>query len=104
MLRDWWVFVGRKPRNWWVSYSGIGDFFHPLFLCWAFGLGWEVLPDHIWLSLRPHLCGAAGRDWRGGAATEDSSCGTALTVVFHEGSRLRQERCHHHGQLLRLHL
>lgn len=68
LLRDWWLFFTPPPLS----------------LHQVSGLGWEVLPDHIWLSLRHHLCGAAGRDWRGGAATEDSSCGTASAVVFHQ--------------------
>lgn len=47
----------------------------------------------------PSLWGFGSRGWRGGAATLDSSCGIVPAVVFHQGFKLRKERCHHHGQL-----
>lgn len=64
-LRDWWVFLFRDS---WLFFSTLVS------LCWAHGLGWEVLSGCSCLLPRYHLCGDAQGGRRGEAATVNGSC------------------------------
>ena len=96
-LRDWWVLWEAQVISW-VSSSEI--FFNPYFPASCPWVRVRSPSLSQMILLRHYLCGDALGGWRRDDTTEDSTCGTAPTVVFNQGCRLRQERCHYHWQLL----